>query len=386
MIVYVTTQGARVVREGRHLLVKYKEDIYHTLFIHKLEQLIICGNITVTPPALSLLLREGIDTVFLRKDGRYRGRLAIQEPKNVFLRQRQFALAGDEIFCLKTARSIVRGKLLNMVTLLQRIKRTRKTQSIDGPCKGIRTMLEKLDTVQSLDQLRGVEGQASALYFNGMRYGLDDDFGFRKRVRRPPTDPVNSVLSLLYTFLINRMVAAVRMAGLDPYPGVLHCLEYGRQSLPLDLVEEFRAPFADAVALALFNLRVLKEQDFYVYEPPELPLPMPQKDNLDAVAQDVLGAMSSTESEADDFFDLPDQQMEPTVDETEGRQGKGAVRLQPPAFKKVIIAFEKKLNTEFFHPVASTRMSYGDAMVFQARQYRRLIEGEAAQYHCFLLR
>ena len=98
MIVYVTTQGARIVREGRHLLVKKENDTYHTLFIYKLEQLIIMGNVNITPQALKLLLREGIDTVFLRVDGRYVGRLGGGEQKNVFLRKRQFILSDDAGF------------------------------------------------------------------------------------------------------------------------------------------------------------------------------------------------------------------------------------------------------------------------------------------------
>ncbi|MDY0261384.1 CRISPR-associated endonuclease Cas1 [Syntrophotalea acetylenica] len=385
MIVYVTAQGSQVVREGRHLLVRQEETVYHTLFIHKLEQLVLCGNVTLTPGALNLLLRENVDTVFLRLDGRYKGRLALDEQKNVFLRRRQFQLVDDIAFCMGTAGRIVQGKLLNMVTVLQRIKRTRSSSGAEAAVQGVRKILARLPEVEGLDVLRGMEGQASACYFAGLRHGLDEDFGFRKRVRRPPTDPVNSVLSLLYTFLINRMYAAVRLAGLDPYPGVLHALDYGRQALPLDLVEEFRAPLADTVALALFNLRALKKEDFYVLQPPEPLLPQQPETDLDAVAHDPLGQRTELEDD-EELFDMPDQQLEPPIDEIEGRKGKGAVRLVPAAFKKVINAFEKKMQTEFFHPGAQRRMSYADALVFQARQYRRLVEGEAGEYHPLLFK
>jgi CRISP-associated protein Cas1 len=385
MIVYVTTQGSRVVREGRHLIVRLGDDIHHTLFIGKLEQLVLCGNITLTTPALSLLLREGIDTVFLRQDGRYRGRLAGAEQKNVYLRRRQFQLTLDDAFCLSTARRIVQGKLCNMITILQRIKRTRQSDAAEGAVRSVRALLDRLTTADQLDIVRGFEGAASARYFEGLRQGLDDDFGFRKRVRRPPTDPVNSVLSLIYTFLINRVYAAVRLAGLDPYPGVLHTLDYGRHSLPLDLVEEFRAPLGDALTLALFNLRILKKDDFYVFDPPVPPLLERQETPIDAVIRDPLGKMSALEDEQE-MFDLPEQALPEPAGEVEGRQGKGAVRLQPAAFKKVITAFEKKMQTEFHHPLAERRMTYADAMIFQSRQYRRLVEGEALEYYPLLLR
>lgn len=385
MIVYVTTQGSKVVRQGRHLLVTLGTDIHHTLFINKLEQLILCGNITLTTPALSLLLQEGIDTVFLRQDGRYRGRLATTEPKNVYLRKRQFLLTEDAGFCRAAARRIVQGKLCNMMTILQRIKRTRRDSSSEHAVRAVRNLLHKLDETQEVDSIRGLEGAATARYFEGLRAGLDEDFGFYKRVRRPPTDPVNSVLSLVYTFLINRMYAAVRLAGLDPYPGVLHSLDYGRHALPLDLVEEFRAPLGDALTLALFNLRVLKKDDFYVFDPPVMQLPETEDSTIDCAIQDPLGSMSPTDDDQD-LFDLPAQEIVEGHADAEGRQGKGAVRLHPKAFKKVINAFEKKMLTEFHHPRAERRMTYTEALNFQARAYRRLVEGEISEYHPLLLR
>lgn len=385
MNVYVTTQGAHVVREGRHLLVKKDNDTYNTLFIYKLQQLIIMGNVLITPQAMKLLLQENIDTVFLRIDGRYVGRLAGGEQKNVFLRKRQFLLSDDARFCLDTARSIVHGKMANMATVLQRIQRTRNCRQAGEAADAIRLMSRKLSDAGSVDVVRGLEGSASARYFGALRYGLDRDLGFSKRVRRPPTDPVNAILSLLYTFIINRAYSAVRIAGLDPYPGMLHSLEYGRCSLPLDLVEEFRSMLADTLMLSLFNLGILKESDFYLAEPPSLP---PQPDVSDElfteVCNDSLGSMNMVEE--DDIFDLPPQPPEEEVNDSESNCGKLAVRLQAPAFVRTVKAFEKKITTEFYHPLAEKRMTYGDAMVFQARQLRRVIEGEVARYQPLLLK
>lgn len=387
MVVHVTTQGSRIVREGRHLVVRKDNDICHTLFIHKLEQLVIYGNVILTPQAMKLLFREGIDTVFLSMDGRYVGRLSAAEPKNVFLRRRQFEVASDEKLCLPIACRLVRGKLLNMSTVLQRIWRTREDKGARQKAEEIRTLIPRLDVCERLDTLRGIEGQGSALYFSAFGKGLDKDYGFRRRVRRPPTDPVNAVLSLLYTFLINRAYAAVRVAGLDPYAGVLHALDYGRQSLPLDLVEEFRAVIADTLTLSLFNLGVLKEGDFYRMEPSE---PMPAVEDreeglIDHAVADPFGGMNLGAGD-EDMFDLPPQRIDTSVEQEEARDGKVAVRLYPPAFIRVVKGFEKKMNTEFFHPFAGKKTTYAEAMVFQARLYRRVIEGELAEYEPLLLR
>ncbi len=384
MVVYVTTQGSRLTRRGKHLLVKKDGDILHTLFVHKLEQLVLCGNVGLTPPALGLLFGQGIDTVFLRRDGRYLGRLAQPEPKNVFLRRLQFVLCGDPEFCLPAARSLVRGKLANMATILMRIKRTRKSR-FAGECAGrIRRMMSGMERAPDLDSLRGFEGRASAVYFAGMRSGFRGDWGFRRRVRRPPTDPVNAVLSLLYTFLMNRMYAALRLAGLDPYPGVMHSLEYGRFSLVLDLVEEFRPMVADTLALSLFNLGILKKDDFVSEDGEGGDGAGGQATDLSAVCSDPLGRMDFVPG--DEVSDLPGAQTSGQGEQELERSGKPAVRLVPDAFGRVVEAFERKLGTEFYHPLAGEQMSYQEALVFQARQFRRLLEGEVGVYEPLLLR
>ena len=382
MIVYVTTQGARIVREGRHLIVKKENDTYHTLFTYKLEQLIIMGNVVITPQALKLLLRENIDTVFMRQDGRYVGRLAGGEQKNVFLRKRQFALTDDVEFCLSVARSIVGGKMANMATVLQRIQRTRDCRQAGDAADNIRRLSRRLHEAGTVDSVRGMEGSASALYFGALRHGFDRDHGFRKRVRRPPTDPVNSVLSLIYTFIINRAYSAVRIAGLDPYPGMLHTLEYGRHSLPLDLVEEFRSMVADTLTLSMFNLGILKEADFYQVEPPRAAEFDDSDDQITIACNDSIGRMSVVEEE--DVFDMPEQPDE--QDDQDTGTGKLAMRAYPPAFSRIVKAFEKKMTTEFYHPVAQKQMTYAEAMIFQARQLRRVIEGESAHYQPLLLK
>lgn len=386
MVVYVHTQGARIVKEGKHLLVKKGNDIHHTLFLYKLSQLVLLGNIEISHAARVQLFRNEVDTVFLTKNGRYLGRFTGREAKNVFLRRNQFALAEDEAFGLDFAIRVVVGKLTNMATLLHRIRRSRNAAPAGREAARIQDLMDKLADVKGLDSLRGYEGRGSAYYFSGLGFGFVMDLGFRKRVRRPPTDPVNSVLSLLYTFLMNRVYSAVKLVGLDPYVGYLHTLDYGRHSLVLDLMEEFRTIVADSLALSLFNLRILKQDDFIRDDASD----NDEDDVLHSkvlrdVTKDPMGLFSS-ESPENEQFDLPEQHMEKQVGQENTRNGKMPVRLKPPAFKRVIEAFEKKLTTEFFHPLADRKMSYRDAIHFQAMHYRQIVEGETSIYRPLLLK
>jgi CRISPR-associated protein Cas1 len=385
MIAYIKTQGARIVREGRHLIVRKGNDIYNTLFTYKLDQILLFGNIEITHNALVQIMRNNIDTVFLTQNGRYLGRLSSPESKNVFLHKKQYSLLDDDAFGLKMTKAIVGGKLSNMATLLMRIKRSRKIEEAGKKAAMIQELMPRLDSAESIDSARGYEGRGAALFFEGFRYGFVDDMGFIKRVRRPPTDPVNSVLSLVYTFLMNRVYAAVRIAGLDPYPGFLHTIDYGRYSLVLDLMEEFRTIIADTLTLSLFNLKILQASDFDIEEPvKQTPLEKVSASVTD-VTKDPIGLIS-LEGDASESFDIPEQRMDASPAPTEQVTGKFPVKLKPDGFTRVIEAFEKKLTTLFHHPHAGRQLTYSDAINFQATQYRRVIEGEADVYQPVLLK
>lgn len=385
MVVYVTTQGARIVREGRHLLVRKGEDTWHTLFVEKLDQLVVCGNVELTHPAWCMLLRHGVDTVFLTRDGRYLGRFATPEPKNVFLRRRQYRLTGDGDFALKFARAVVGAKLASQATMLMRIKRTRGKKDVGRRAREIRALIDHAGRARDLEAVRGYEGRGGAIYFSCLRHGLDRDFGFTRRVRRPPTDPVNAVLSLVYTFLMNRVYAAVRLAGLDPHPGYLHVCDYGRHSLVLDLMEEFRVPVADTLTLALFNLKVLREKDF-VTAPPEEEDERGREEQKEIDLQaDPYGLSSAAPAPQ---YDLPPQRMHdtPTPPPEEDGRGRLPVRLEPGAMKRVIENFERKLATRVHYPPEDRSIPMADIIRAQAAHFRKVVEGEAGMYQPFVLR
>ena len=211
MIVYVKHQGAIISRRGHTLQVRKDHALCQTIFVHRLQQLVILGNAMLTLSAINLLCREKIDTIFLTLNGRYKGRLETEKSKNVFLTKKQFDSLTDPNFGLKFARAIVAGKLSNMATLLGRIKRRNKhlsSQDFDKQVNAIRLLLPKVACADSLESLRGYEGHGTATFYQGFRNGFKQDWNFRKRIRRPPTDPVNSILSFLYTLLFNRVYAA----------------------------------------------------------------------------------------------------------------------------------------------------------------------------------
>lgn len=367
MIAYIREQGAKIVREGKRILVQGKLET-HTFFSWELRQLFVYGNVTITQPALSLLLQEKIDIVYFRLDGRLLGYFAQDEPKNVFLRKQQFIRTDDKEFCLKIAKHIVHGKLHNQSVLLHRIKRAREIEDVGNYAQFIKQYMQEIPQCKDMDQLRGVEGRAAKAYFKGFSFGFSHDWDFQKRVKRPPTDPVNAVLSLCYTLLTHRMLVSVRLSHLDPAPGVLHSLKYGRYSLPLDLIEEFRPIIADSLTLALFNKKILSHESFEIKIVESCTYEKTQKELIDEAVEDSLGYISPYKKNSDN--EGCDMQKE------DSQNPILPVLLTNDAYKKVITAFTKKLESTFIHPVEHIEVTYAHALDLQAKQYRKILESE----------
>lgn len=386
MIAYITQQGAKVIRDGKRLIVQTSSE-EHTLFSWELEQVLIFGNVTLTQPALRLLLAENVDVAYYQRDGKFLGRIVSEEPKNVFLRKRQFILTDDKEFCLRVAKSIVEGKLRNQAMLLQRIKRARNQNDAGLYAQKIKSYADEARQCISLSRLRGLEGFAALQYFKGFSCGFSTQWQFTKRTRRPPTDPVNAVLSLCYTLLIAKMYGAIRQAHLDPYPGVFHSLAYGRCSLPLDLVEEFRPLVADALTLSLFNMKMVQTKDFDIKSKDEnieeVITKEPQKSQnlIERVINDPIGLFSR----AKNILGLEAKEKDPLTI-IPASHSPHPVLLRQEAFSRVITAFSRKMETTFQYPLTGKEVSYTEAMGLQARQYRQVVEGKKEYYEPLLLR
>lgn len=260
--VYITEQGAVVRQSSRHLVVtKDNKRLMHIPLI-KTERLLLFGNVQLTTQAINVLLQEGIDVAFLTNNARLRGRLIAVESKNIFLRLAQYERHMDDDFQLDMQRALVRGKLRNARAVILLYQKNNPAESFTGEVSTLNEILDKLERQISSDSLRGCEGTGAAAYFRAYGRMFRKELRFETRTRRPPKDPVNALLSLGYTLLTNEVLSLVSAKGLDPYLGFLHDVVYGRPSLALDIVEEFRHPLIDRFTLNLFNNELFTAADF----------------------------------------------------------------------------------------------------------------------------
>ncbi len=202
----------------------------------KVDQVVVMGNVTMTAPALYALLENGISVCYLSSHGRYLGQLDPEFSKNAPLRIAQHQAHNHPQRRVALARAFVTGKLRNMRTQLLQAARTRPNHDVRVAATALRDSIRRAEGATTVSEVLGHEGVGSAAYFDAFGQLLRDGWSFEGRVRRPPTDPVNAMLSFGYALLTSQVSAAVQMVGLDPYVGYLHVARYGRPALALDLM------------------------------------------------------------------------------------------------------------------------------------------------------
>ncbi len=359
-VLYLVEQNVTLSKEGGRLVIKKEGVVAQTVHLFKLDQVVLFGNIFLTPSVIRYFLREGIDTAFMTRKGRYLGRLQSALGKNILLRREQFKRMEDPGFCLKTAKAIVGGKLANLRAVLMRLNRTRESIDLDDQILSLRNLMVKLEDVETMDSLRGYEGRGSAIYFEGFSKGfLSDDFEFRGRVRRPPTDPVNALLSLGYALLLNQVIGAVSIVGFDPYFGTLHSMDYGRPSLALDLMEEWRPIIVDTLVLSVLNLKALVPTDFEER------------------------AWVEEESEGDREGGGSEQRSDEKRGSTEKKR---SIVLTETGFRKFITQFERKMSQKVQYHLTGDQLTYRDCIREQVRHFARYLKDEETQYQPMPLR
>lgn len=268
---YVQTQGIYLRQEGETIVAEKDGQVLMRLPIHTLSGLVTFGNVMCSPFLLHLCAERGVAVSFLSEHGRFLARVTGPVSGNVLLRVAQVRAHDDPARKGDIARSCVAGKIANdRNLLLRRMRDHGDTPALRTAAAALADVLLRLrDSPPDAARIRGLEGEAAAAYFaafNDLLLANREAFAIASRNRRPPTDPMNALLSFLYTLLAHDCRGALEGVGLDPQVGFLHELRSGRPSLALDLMEEFRAPVADRLALTLVNRQQLSPKDFKTTE------------------------------------------------------------------------------------------------------------------------
>jgi len=330
---YVMTQGAYLSLDHETVKVEVEGKVQLQVPLHHLGAIFTLGNVMMSPFVMGRCADDGRAVVILDRNGRFKCRVVGKTTGNVLLRQAQYEALSDDGRAAAIARNVVAGKVRNSRQIL--LRGARETDNEDEAAE-LRTaarvladVLFHLKGTTDIDHVRGFEGEAANAYFGvfDLMVKENDRANFRMstRTRRPPLDPMNGILSFLYTLLLNDCISAAEGVGLDPQLGYLHALRPGRPSLGLDLMEEFRSVLADRLALTLINRKQI------------------------------------------------------TVDHFQVRPG-GATYLNDDGRKAVVVAYQKRKQEEFHHPVLDEKVPFGLLPHVQARLLARHLRGDLEEY------
>lgn len=271
---YIASEDVYLNLEGETVVVIIGKERKLQVPLHHLESLVLLETVRVSPPLMIRCMESGLSVVWLRYNGRFGARVEGPTSGNVLLRLAQYKAHYSPEISIELAREFIRGKLVNCRSVLARAARESSLDTARESCKKagqrVADAQSALDRHQDLDELRGREGEAAAAYFGTFSHLIKPQhqgaFPFRVRQRRPPPDPVNSLLSFTYALLLADCRGALESVGLDPQVGFLHGVRPGRQALALDLMEEFRPVLADRLVLTLINRGQVSRTDF-VFRP-----------------------------------------------------------------------------------------------------------------------
>lgn len=267
---YVTSHRAKISTRKGSLLVK-DVDIQTRVPMESLEAVVLLGNASVTPAALAECAKRRVGVTSLSRSGRIRYRVVAGGSGNILLRMQQIEIYNQSDSSDAIARNMIAGKLQNSRSLVSRWlwdADPADHQRLDDYRSQLTSALHRLAGATTGDRIRGIEGDAARSYFRALSIVMaSTPFPFSSRLRRPPRDPVNAVLSFLYTLLTNEVAGALEAVGLDPQIGFLHRVRPGRLSLALDLVEELRAPQIDRFVVRLLRRREISPQSAFEFKP-----------------------------------------------------------------------------------------------------------------------
>ncbi len=335
---YVTSQGSYIHKEGETIIVEREQQKVLQLPVHTLGGIVCFGNVLCSPFLLGFCAEHDISISFLTEYGSFLASVRGPVSGNVLLRREQYRIADNSEKSAKIAANIVTGKLMNSRLVMNRAIRDHGDKidiaTIRRASSSIYRLIEEVALAVNLDEIRGIEGMAASEYFavfNQLIVDQKEDFVFNERNRRPPLDPVNALLSFIYTLLVHDVRSALETVGLDPTVGFLHRDRPGRPGLALDLMEEFRPVIADRLVLSLINRRQVAPNGFKKAE-------------------------------------------------------SGAVVMDDSTRKTVLVEYQNRKQDEIFHPYIEEKIPLGLLFFVQANLMARFIRGDIDGYPPFFWR
>jgi CRISP-associated protein Cas1 len=335
---FVATEGAYLAKDGEAVAVRVDDEVRLRVPLHHLGGIVCFGNVGCSPWLMGACAEADVAISFLTTNGRFLASVRGFAPGNVLLRREQYRRADDVAVTLAFVRNVVAAKVANSRTVLLRGARDYPLSAgragLQEAAAKLARCIAQAQHASAVDAARGIEGESASIYFgvfNQLISAQHEDFALNGRNRRPPLDPVNALLSFLYTVLAHDARSACECAGLDAAVGFLHRDRPGRPGLALDLMEEFRAFLVDRLVLSLINRQQVKPAGFR-------------------------------------------------------RSDAGGIEMDDQTRKTVLTAYQERKQDKITHPFLGEEVTVGLLVHLQARLLARHLRGDLDSYPPFIWR
>lgn len=259
---YISQENCKIHREGEHLRITQSDTMLSTIPLSDVKTIIIFDSINLTFPALDLLLSKGIDVIYQSKSGKIKARVLSSKASGATVRLAQYAAFNCLDRRLEIAKAIVSAKIHNQMSNVRKFQYNNTLHDYDGHLTAINGFRKQLNGADNISEVMGIEGVSAKYYWDCFRHSLKKPV-FTRREYRPSPDYVNALLNLSYSFLCNEITTCLIAKRLDIEIGFLHSMHNGRNSLALDVMEEFRTPCVDGWVRSVLNKNQLKSEHFY---------------------------------------------------------------------------------------------------------------------------
>ncbi len=333
--IYITNEDTYLSLDGENLVCKINGENKLRIPFDNVENIVCFNYMGCSPALMGKCVSKTIPINFISPQGKFLAKVCGETKGNVFLRVAQIDTFREKKLLL--AQNTMAAKFCNSQRMLKRTLHDNPTLREDAKIQDVIHILQQgvnhIYQAQSMEEVIGIEGNCAKAYFsvfNQMLTNSQETFTFQSRSKRPPLDPINAVLSFVYTLWTTEFAAALETVGLDSYIGYCHTLKSGRNSLACDLVEETRC-LAERFVITLINLRILNEKDFT-------------------------------------------------------KQISGAVWLNEDGRKKVLTRYQEKKRSDMVHPYLKQKIPLGLLPYVQSNLLAKFIRGDLEEYPVFLLK
>lgn len=333
--IYVTNESAYLTLDGENLVCKIDGDVKLRIPFDNIENVVCFNYVGCSPALMGKCVSKTIPINFISPQGKFLAKVCGETKGNVFLRVAQIDRFRD--IGLTLAKNTLAAKLSNTRQLIRRTlhdnEKLRDDTHIKTVMETLDSGIDKMREASSIEEIMGIEGNCAQNFFSVFKLlitNVNVSFSFEYRSKRPPLDPVNAVLSFVYTLLTSEYAAALETVGLDSYIGFCHSLRSGRASLACDMVEEARC-VVERFILTLLNLQIIGDKDF-------------------------------------------------------DKQISGAVWLNDEGRKKVLTRWQEKKRTDILHPYLNQKIPLGLLPYVQSNLLAKYVRGDIESYPPYLLK